>query len=132
MPQRFWAARFRRVAGRFLASLRRVLCARPGTSKIKLLLFVSCQLVPEVRHAKGAALNCAGGGDGATIATVPSDPISYQTRDPQADDDARDRRDEARAQKALTRNDRGHRGVITLVVGVLLAAGLAVIWHSIS
>jgi hypothetical protein len=63
---------------------------------------------------------------------MPSDPIRYQTRDPQADDDARDRRDEARTQKALTRNDRGHRAVITLVIGVLLAAGLALIWRWIS
>jgi hypothetical protein len=32
----------------------------------------------------------------------------------------------------LTRNDRGHRAVITLAVGALLAAALAAIWRWIS
>ena len=51
---------------------------------------------------------------------MPFDPIGYHTQDPHSDDDARDRRDQARAVRGMN-----HRAVITLAVGVLLAAGLA-------
>jgi hypothetical protein len=55
---------------------------------------------------------------------MPSDPIGHHTRDPQADDAARDRQDQAHAVRGMNQ-----RAVITLAVGVLLAAGLAGIWR---
>jgi hypothetical protein len=47
-------------------------------------------------------------------------------------DEARDRRDEADTEEALTRDDRRHRTVMPLVVGVLILGALAAIWRWIS